>query len=98
MCLTGARYDLAQARDLGLQIANSRMQEGLEQGGIEGAQFLSQPVLARKGLLTVEAIESTEIKFEMKAYIDDQQRMFEQEASELIGGDHAFADANQKGF
>src|SRR5260370_37719796 len=65
---------------------------------VKDAQFLAQSNLTGKRLLAVKAIRGVGIKFEMKAQFNDQQGMFEQKATKLTGVDHAFANANQKGF
>src|SRR5712691_11648714 len=74
------------------------MQEGLQQLGIEALQVLAQPVVTGKGLLDIKAIGLRGVQVQAKAQFDHQQRMLEQEATQLTGVAQAFAYTQQKGF
>ncbi|HEY1349812.1 MAG TPA: hypothetical protein VGF67_09330 [Ktedonobacteraceae bacterium] len=88
----------AQTRDFVLESMHSGLEERLEQAAIEGAQFLTEPVLARQGLLDIEAVGLSGIKNEVKAEFDHQQGMAHQEAAQLRRVKHTFADADEEGF
>src|SRR5579859_2530568 len=98
MCLTGARHDLTQARNLALEIAHSGSQKLLEQDWIKGAEFLAQPVLTRKRFLRIEAVETVRIGNQVKTQLDHQKGMLSQKASKLARVDQTLTDAQQKGF
>jgi hypothetical protein len=91
-------YDLAQVGDLLLQITYSGMEKSLQQERVKGASFVAEPLLARKGLLTVEAIELGRVGNQMKAQLDDQKLVLEQKASKRRGRDQTFSNADKKGF
>ena len=74
------------------------LQERLQQGGIEAAQFLAQPELTGQRVLDIKAIGRVRIKDQSKAQFDDQERMPQQKAAQLGGVEQAFANAQQEGF
>lgn len=90
--------DFTKSRDLFFEIPHRGSQKCLEQVGIEGAQFLTEPKAARQGLFGIKAIRRVLVKCEMKAQFEDEQRVLEQEATQLAGVDHAFANADEEGF
>src|SRR5947209_7700278 len=74
------------------------LQEGLQERGIEVAQFLTQPELARQGLLDIKAVGSGGIEDQVKAQFGHEQGMSKQKTTELSGVKDAFTDANEEGF
>jgi hypothetical protein len=88
----------AQTRNLFLERAHSRGQEGIQERAVAGAQCLAEPVLARQGVFDIKAVGLAGIKHEAKAQCENQQGMASQKAAQLCGGKHAFADANEKSF
>lgn len=90
--IEGHRF--AQARNRVLESGHGGVQEGLEQAAV----YVAEPVLTRQGVLHIEAVGLAGIKGEAKAHSDDQEGMAQQQAAYLSGGEHAFTDADQKGF
>jgi hypothetical protein len=81
---------LAQSRDLLLQGDDGGTQEGLQQVRVQQAQFLAQPVAAGNGLLNIKALGGAGVEHEVKAQLDDEQGMLEQEAAQLAGVSKVF--------
>src|SRR5436305_275868 len=65
---------------------------------IQALQFLGQPVAAGKGFVDVEAIGSVGIEHEVKAQVDDEQGMPQQEATQLTSVDEAFVLTDEESF
>ena len=91
-------HRLAEARDLVLESGHRGLQESLQQIIIEAMQLLAQPGGRGNGLLDIKAIGLGWVQVQAKAQFDDQQGMLHEEAPQLAGVAHAFADAQQKGF
>src|SRR5258708_39204320 len=81
-----------------MQCAYSSVQEGLQKRGIEVAQLLAQPELARQRVFDIKAVRGAGIKDQTKAQFDDEQGVAEQKAAQLRGVKQAFADTDEKGF
>jgi hypothetical protein len=89
---------LAQARKLFRESVNGAREKSLQQGLIEVAQFLTQPILTGHGFLPIETRGSARIEEERKAEFDDQKWMPDQKATQLSGRKHALADADEESF
>ena len=89
-------HNLTESRDLCFEIAHGGMEKRLEQSGIKGAQFLGEPMAARKSFLDVKAIGRCGIQVQVKTQFDDEQGMVPQERAQLSGVDHPFANADEK--
>jgi hypothetical protein len=49
-------------------------------------------------VLDIEAIGRSRIKVQMKAHLNNEQRMFDEKAPQLGCGSESLADADQEGF
>jgi len=86
----------AQTRNLFLERAHRRGQEGIQERAVAGAQCLAEPGLARQGVFDITAGGLAGITHEAKAQCENQQGMASQQAAQVCGGKHAFADAHEK--
>jgi len=88
---------VAQARNLVVQRVNGSVSQGVEQGAVEGAHCVAEPVIARQGLLSITTVGWMGITDEGKAECENQKRMAKHRAAQVGSGAHAFPDADEDG-
>jgi hypothetical protein len=89
--------NLTEARDLFLKSGNGGGKQVGEQATIELPQFFAKPIACGERGLDIKAVVSGEIKLEIKAELNDEQRMLEEKLAQLFGVDQAFFDVQQVG-
>lgn len=90
--------DLTESGNLVLQGMDGAGKQIGEQAPVEGAQFFAQPEASRQARLDIEAVRLAGIEDEMKAKVEDQQRMLEEKGTQVGRGAEAFTNADEEGF
>ena len=92
------RDDLAQARDLLLQIMDGGLEKRLQEAMIEMVLLVAQPPIAGNGARDIEAIGLAEIEVGTKAQFEHQEGMIQQVGAAARRAQQMFVDADERGF
>ncbi len=84
--------------DCCFEIADSGSKQPLQEGRIELTELLTQPLVTRQRRVDIKAIRGSRVQNRAKPQFENQQWVAQEKAAQLGGGEHAFTDANEKGF
>lgn len=90
--------DLTKAGDLFFEIAHGGGEQFLQEGGVQQAERVTEPVATGKRALDIEAVVGVEVKGDLEAQFDDEQGMGEQKVAKVLGVDESFSDTQKEGF